>query len=215
MNEETLIRTALERRFARAGTPTFPDQVWRDAKPLQVANSSPSFRPLGFRYAAVLAVALAVVGVTAQAAPPLHDQYERFMGRFFVSTEPLQPGIHRADRLTIAQAQSRMSFPIVIPRGLPAHTRFLYAHVLRETPTPQVALAYEAHIGAKYYRISIDESPVAVGAAVAHFEVRGSQGTKSWSMPKRRWNHGSVVMDLFAYGLPSDLGDRIVQANTL
>ncbi len=47
--------------------------------------------------------------------------------RFFVSSKPLMPGIHAADRLTLAEAQRRISFPIVVPTGLPEGTRFQYA----------------------------------------------------------------------------------------
>jgi hypothetical protein len=115
----------------------------------------------------------------------------------------------------MAQAQQRMPFTIVDPAGLPEHTRFLYAHVLSEAPAPRVALNYETHLGAVYYRVSIEESTVVSGPPVAHFNVLGFLGrTIDWTLPKYRWKHGSVMMDLFDWHLPSELNDRIVRANT-
>lgn len=138
------------------------------------------------------------------------------MAPFFVSSKPLMPGIRRADRLTIADAQGHIPFPIVVPAGLPAGTRFLYAHVIGEQPTPRVALTYEARVASRYYRISISESNVAVGPPLAHFEVRTRGGTtKAWTLPVRRWKHGAVVMDLFAPGLPAGMSNQIVRANMI
>jgi hypothetical protein len=88
--------------------------------------------------------------------------------------------------------------------------------VISEHPTPRVALTYEAHIASRYYRISISESTVAVGPPLARFnvQIRG-RGTQKGTLPVRRWKHGGVVMDLFAWGLPTDMSDHIVRANTM
>jgi hypothetical protein len=133
----------------------------------------------------------------------------------FVSSRPLQRIIHRADELTIAEAQQHMPFPIVVPTGLPAGSTFQYAHVIREQPA-QVALNYQAHIGRGYYRIAISESTVPIGPSTMHLEYRPHGVTvKSWNVAVRRWKHGDVVMQLFDELLPSGVGDQIVRANTL
>jgi hypothetical protein len=163
-----------------------------------------------------LLVVVAVAGLAAQASDMIKLSYANLMAPFFGSSTPLMPGIHRADRLTIAEAQRRMPFSIVVPTGLPARTRFLYAHVISEQPTPRVALTYEAHVASRYYRISVDESTAAIGPPLAHFEVRTRGGDrKVWTLPVRRWKHGAVVMDLFVWGLPAEMSDQIVRANTM
>jgi hypothetical protein len=213
MNDDAqLIKAALERRFARASVPACPEGAWRVATTIARRRGVPR----GFAYAAALLAVVAIAGVAAQASSTIHVTYARLMAPFFVSSKPLQPGIHRADRLTIAQAQSRMPFTIVVPTGLPAHTRFVYAHILSEKPTPRVALTYEAHIASKYYRISFDESMVAVGQPRARFEWQSrGHGIQTWTIPMRRFKHGDIAMDMFAWGLPSDLSDRIVRENTM
>ncbi len=77
-------------------------------------------------------------------------------------------------------------------------------------------MTYQAHIASNYYRIAFDESTVAPGPARAHLDVAtAGGGRKSWSLPVRRFKHGAVFMDLFAFGLPEDMSDRIVRANTM
>jgi hypothetical protein len=215
MNDDAQhIKAALDRRFARAATPPCPDGAWR-AAPAQRATIVPARRrSRGFAYAAALLGVVAIGGLAAQASSS-GKLYEMPFMRAFVSSKPLQPMIHRADRLTIAQAQRRTPFTIVELTGLPAGSRFVYAAV-SEQPHPRVALTYEAHIASKYYRIAVNESTVAAGPPVAHFEVRSSHGaTKKWDLPLRRFKHGAVVMDLFTYGLPDDLSDRIVRSSAM
>jgi hypothetical protein len=214
MNDDArLIKAALDDRFSRAGTPPCPDGAWRAATSAHAAIT----RPRGvrrFAYAAALAGAVAIGGLAAQAATSGKFADTPF-SRMFASSKPLRPIIHRADQLTIAEAQRRMPFPIVVPTGLPAGSTFLYAHVIKEQPTAQVALNYQAHIGRGYYRIAISESTVAIGPAVARFEIRRRGATaKVWNLPMRRWKHGDVVMQMLAEGLPSGVGDDIVRANT-
>jgi hypothetical protein len=215
MNDDAeLIKAALDGRFSRAGTPQCPEGAWRAATSAPATVAGPrGFR--GFAYAAALLGAVAIGGLAAQAATSGRFSDTPF-SRMFASSKPLQPIIHRADRLTVAEAQRRMPFPIVVPTGLPAGSTFLYAHVIKEQPTAQVALNYQAHIGSGYYRIAISESTVPIGPAVAHLEYRPRGGTtKVWDLPVRRWKHGDVVMEMFAEGLPSGVGDQIVRANTL
>ncbi len=141
--------------------------------------------------------------------------YVKLITQFSVSTTTLTPGIHKADRLTIAQAQQRMPFAIVVPQALPADTRLMYAHVVSERPIARVNLSYEAHIAGEHYRISIDESTVAVGPPVVHFSFGTREGAdEQVTEPLRRWKHGTVVMEMVALGLPQTLADRIVRANT-
>ncbi|MDP9104351.1 MAG: hypothetical protein M3N49_00215 [Candidatus Eremiobacteraeota bacterium] len=216
MNDDArVIKAALDRRFARAATPPCPDGAWQAATAAPVRSDRPRGLPRGFAYAAALLAVVGIGGLAAQAANPdkLHDL--PFM-RFFVSSKPLMPGIHAADRLTIAEAQRRISFPIVVPTGLPEGTRFQYAHVIKEQPNPLVGLTYQAHIANKYYRIAFNESTVSAGPPSVHVQMRSSgHGTKSWDFPVRQFKHGDVFIDLLAFGLPEDLSDRIVRANTL
>ena len=217
MNDDAqLIKAALDRRFSRVETPPCPEGAWHAATTEPAPIARPRVLLRRFAYAAALLVIVGIAGVTAQASSTLQQGYARFMEPFFVSSKPLQPGIHRADRLTIAEAQSRMPFPIVVPAGLPANTRFLYAHVVSEQPNPRVALNYEAQIAHRYYRILVNESTVAAGPPVAHLEIQSlGHGTKKWTLPLRRFKHGAVVMDLSAWGLPTAMSDRIVRENTL
>jgi|ERR1700736_263800 len=213
MNDDAqLIKAALDRRFERAGTPPCPRGALLVATAVPATIERPRRLSPGFAYAAALLAVIGIGGLGAQAATSgkLHDL--PFMGAF-VSSKPLQPMIHKADRLTIAEAQRRIPFSIVEPTGLPAGTRFLYAAVI-EQPAPRVALSYEAHLGSKYYRISLSESTVE-GPAVARFEARlAGHGVKKWTLPRRRFKHGDIFMDLFAFGLPDDLSARIVRENT-
>ena len=215
MNDDAqLIKAALDRRFSRAATPSCPDGAWRAATPAPATSGRPrGFR--GFAYAAALVGAVAIGGLAAQAATSGKLADTPFL-KMFASSKPLQPLIHRADRLTVAEAQRRMPFPIVVPTGLPAGSTFLYAHVIKEQPTAQVALNYQAHIGRGYYRIAISESTVPIGPTVVRLEYRPrGVTTKVWRLPLRRWKHGDVVMEMFDAELPSGVGDRIVRENTL
>jgi|GEM_PF-1589129 len=215
-NEAQLIKAALDRRFARAETPACPEGAWHATSTEPATLARPRRFSRGFAYAAALVGVVAIGGLAAQAASSLKAGDATFMRWFSVSTRPLMPKIHAADRLTIAEAQRRMPFPIVVPKGLPAGSRLLYAHVVSEAPNPRVSLQYEAHIGSKYYDININELTGAVGPAVAHLEVRSvSHGNRSWDLPLRRWKHGAVVMEMIPGGLPAAMTERIVRANTL
>jgi hypothetical protein len=213
-DDAQLIKAALDRRFSRADTPACPDGAFRAATTTPGATARPRSLSRRFAYAAALLGVVAIGGLAAQASSSgkLHDL--PFM-TLFVSSKPLQPMIHRADRLTVAEAQRRMPFEIVIPAGLPAGTKFLYAHVISEHPIPHVALTYQAHIANRYYRIAVSESTAAIGPPRTHFEVRSPSGTKAWDLPVRRWKHGDIVMQLPGWGLPAEMSDRIVRANTL
>ena len=132
MNEAQLIKAALDRRFERAATPPCPDGAWLATPPAPARIARPRDVSRRFAYAAALLAVVGIGGLAAQAASSdkLHDL--PFM-RFFVSSKPLMPGIHATDRLTIAEAQRRISFPIVVPTGLPEGTRFQYARCQRTT----------------------------------------------------------------------------------
>ena len=215
MTEAQLIKAALDRRFARVATPPCPDGAWRatPAAPARIARPGGFSR--GFAYAAALLVIVGIGGLAAQAASTdkLHDL--PFM-RFFVSSTPLMPGIHAADRLTIAQAQRRISFPIFVPTGLPAGTHLEYAHVVSEQPHPRVSLTYQAHIAGKYYRITFDESTVTHGPSRMHLDlVATGRARKVWDFPIRRFKHGALFVNLYALGLPEAMTDRIIRANTM
>ncbi|HEX3465027.1 MAG TPA: hypothetical protein VHS78_13350 [Candidatus Elarobacter sp.] len=217
MNEsETIIKAALERRFARVPVPDLPQGPWR-SQPAPARR--PRFRSRGFVYASVVLGALAVAGVGAQASDTLRADFARFFP-LNGSSKPLPPMIHRADRLTIAQAQQRMPFTIVVPAGLPPNTTLQYAHVVSEQPVPRVALNYQALIGGRYYRININETTSVSGPPVAHFDVMfkakdGQTHHQSGTLPLRRWKHGDVIMEMLPEGLPPAVSERIVRANTL
>jgi hypothetical protein len=216
MNDDArLIKAALDRRFARVATPPCPDGAWRATPAAPAMIARPRGISRGFAYAAALLAVVGIGGLAAQAANSDKLHGLPFM-RFFVSSQPLMPGIHAADRLTIAEAQRRIPFPIVVPTGLPEGTRFQYAHVIRDQPNPLVGLTYQAHIANKYYRIAFNESTVSAGPPSVHVQVRSSgHGTKSWDFPVRQFKHGDVFMDLLAFGLPEAMSDRIVRANTM
>jgi hypothetical protein len=217
MNDDAqLIEAALHRRFARATPPPCPDGAWHATSTEPAMRARPRRFSRRFAYAAALLGVVAIGGLAAQAASSIKAGDATFMRWYSVSTKPLMPTIHAADRLTIAEAQDRMPFPIVVPKGLPAGTRLLYAHVVSENPNPRVQLRYEAHIGSKYYDININELTRAVGPPVTHLEVRRpGHATKSWNLPLRRWKHGAVVMEMFPNALPAGMADRIVRANTM
>ena len=242
MNDDAqLIKAALDRRFARAATPPCPDGAWNATGPATVARPRRVSR--GFAYAAALVGVVAIGGLAAQAASSIKSGDATFTRWFSaaVSTRPVMPKIHAADRLTIAEAQRRMPFPIVVPKGLPAGSRLMYAHVVSEQPNPRVSLQYEAHIGRKYYDVNINESTSVVGPPVRHIAIRlagqngvvvkpqprffaagGSSrpaiapdGTRTWNLPLRRWKHGGVFMEMLPTGLPAAMTERIVRANTM
>jgi hypothetical protein len=214
MNDDArLITAALDRRFSRAGTPACPEGAWRAvaAEPSRIAR--PNSVPRKFAYAAALVAGVAAAGLAAQASGAVNISNLPFWTH--VSSKPLTPIIHAADRLTIAEAQRRMPFTIVEPKGLPASTRLLYAHVVSESPVHRVALRYEAHIGSKYYDITFNEATKAVGPPIAHFTLMNAKHvTKTWTAPLRRWKQDGVVMEMHAWGLPAALSDAIVRANT-
>lgn len=175
--------------------------------------------------AAAAAVALTVAtdggrgGVVAQASGVLRAGYAHLF-IFQGSSKPLPPLIHRADRLTIAQAQERVPFAIVVPAGLPPHTILQYAAVGSEHPVPRVVLNYQTQIGGRYYRTIIVETTTVSGPPVAHFDVirKGKDGRlrhETWTLPLRRWKHGDVIMEMLPQGLPATMIDRIVRENTL
>ncbi len=215
MNESQTIKAALERRFARAAIPDTPRGPWN-------AKTAPAYRPhrrsRAFVYASAVLGLVLVAGAAVQASGTLRDNYARlFMNS---SSKPLMPLIHRADRLTIAQAQQRIPFAIVVPTGLPAHTSLQYAHVVSEHPIPRVALNYQAQIGGRYYRININETTAVSGPPVAHFEAflkkkDGQIHHEVWTVPVRRWKHGAVIMELVPGDVPAATVDRIVRENTM
>jgi hypothetical protein len=217
MNDDAqLIKAALDRRFARATTPPCPEVAWHAASTEPATAARPRGFSHRFTYAAALVGVIAIGGLAAQAASSIKAGDSTFTRWFGVSTRPLMPKIHAADRLTIAEAQRRMPFPIVVPKGLPAGTRLLYAHVVSEKPNPRVSLQYEAHVGSKYYDININELTGAAGPPVAHFKgLLAGHAMKSWNLPLRRWKHGAVIMEMVPKGLPAAMTERIVQANTM
>lgn len=219
MNESQTIKAAIERRFARAPIPDVPRGPWTTETTRVVRPHGPARR---FAYASAALGILVAAGVAAQASGALPATYARLIG-WGGSSKPLPPLIHRADRLTIAQAQQHMPFTIVIPAGLPAHTSLQYAHVVSERPVPRVALNYQTEIGGRYYRINVNETTVANDPAVAHvahfalvFRTKdGRRQHQAGMVPMRRWKHGAVVMELIPSGLPDAVVDRIVRENTL
>jgi hypothetical protein len=215
IDDARLIKAALDRRFERAEIPACPDGAWHPVTTAPATTARPRGFSRRFAYAAALVGVVAIGGLAAQAASSGKLQGTPFM-RMFVSSKPLPHIIHRADELTIADAQRRMPFPIVALEGLPAGTQFLYAHVISEHPIPRVVLNYQAHIARGYYRIAVTESTVAYGPAVVRFEYRPRGAvTKTWNVPMRRWKHGALVMQMLGEGLPPGVADRIVEANTM
>jgi hypothetical protein len=215
MNEAQTIKAAIERRFSRAAVPDVPLGPWRAEPARALRPHAPSRR---FAYASTVLGVFVAAGVAAQASGTLPAYYARLVG-FGGSAKPLPPLVHRADRLTITQAQQHMPFQIVVPAGLPAHTSLQYAHVVSEQPIPRVALNYQTQIGGRYYRININETTAVSGPPVTHFEAifKGKDGRsrhQTWTVPLRRWKHGAVVMEMVPAGLPAPVVDRIVRETT-
>ncbi len=214
MNEDQKIETALARRFARAAVPECPALAWNSMTPVPVRRRS---RSRSFAYACATVIVLITGGVAAHASGALQAGYARLFP-FGGSSQPIPPLIHSADRFTIAQAQQHMPFPIVVPAGLPSGTILRYAHVVSAYPVPRVSLVYQTHIGARYYQIIINETTAASGPALAHFEDegKGKDGRtryESWTLPLRRWNHGTIIMEMLPEGLPAVIVNRIVREN--
>ena len=215
MNEHQIIEAALQQRFARAMVPECPQGPWC---PATIAPRRPQPRSRGFAYVGAVIVILVSAGLAAQASGVLRVGYEH-LRIFQGSSKPLQPLIHRADRLTIAQAQQHLPFAVVEPAGMPPHTIFQYAHVVSEHPVPRVAMMYQTQIGGKYYWININETTAVSGPPIARFEAisKGKDARlhhETWTVPMRRWKHGDVIMEMVPLGLPAAVVDRIVRENT-
>ena len=216
MNERHIIEAALERRFARATVPECPPGPWgpTTGAPLQLRR-----RSRGFAYACAALAILLSAGIATQASDVLRAGYAHLFP-FGGSSKPLPGLIHRADRLTIAQAQQLVPFPIVVPVGLPPNTTFQYASAVGGRPIPGVGLMYQTKIGGLYYLIAINETTAVSGPPVAHFEAigKGKDGRthhRAWTVPLRRWKHGDLIMEMFPGALPDNITDRIVRENTL
>ncbi len=215
VNERQIIEAALQQRFARAAVPECPTGLWT---PATAVPRQPRPRPRGFTYACAVLVVLVSAGVAAQASGALRAGYAQ-LRMFQGSSKPLPPLIHRADRFTMAQAQQRLPFALVMPAGLPPNTTFQYAHVVSEHSVPSVALMYQTQIGGKYYWININETTAVSGPPIARFEAvgKGKDGRlhdHTWTVPMRRWKHGEVIMEMLPLGLPAAVVDRIVRENT-
>ncbi len=214
MNDDREITTALERRFGRARVPGCPSLAWAALRSLPAPRRA---RPRRYAYALSALVVLISGAVAAQASGALSASFAKFFNRG--SSTPLPPMIHAADRLTVAQAQQHVGFPIVVPTALPQDATFEYAHVIPRGPVASVALYYQAKIDGKYYRIIIDESSAVYQPAVAHFEVqrKGQNGTMSlekFTLPLRVWKHGGTFMEMLPQGLPKDVVNQIVRENS-
>jgi len=214
MNEVQIIKTALERRFARVAIPDCPQQAWSGKTAPAVRHT----RSRGFAYVSAALGMLALGGVAAQASGTIPARLAHLMW-LDGSSKPIPPLIHRADQLTIAQAQQRMPFAIVVPAGLPPHTSLQYAHVVSEQPVPRVALNYQARIGGRYYRININETTAVSEPPVRHhrpiFKAKnGSTYREVATLRPRRWKHGALIMEMVPAGLPAPIVDRIVRENT-
>lgn len=215
MNEDQKIQSALERRFARVAVPEPPSLAWSSMASVPVRRRARSHR---FAYVCAALIVAIGGGVAAQASGALGAGYAHLFNAG--ASKPLPPLIHRADRLTVAQAQQHIPFPIVIPAGLPPQSTFEYAHVVNRDHIPGVGLVYQTRIAARYYRIIISETTAMTGAPVAHFEVEGKgkngrMRRESWTLPLRVWKHGAIFMAMLPQGLPQDVVDRIVRENTL
>lgn len=216
MNEHQLIEAALQRRFARAVVPECPPGPWGLTTAVPVR---PRLWSRGFAYACAALVILISAGVAGQASGALRAGYAHLF-LFQGSSKPIPPLIHRADRLTIAQAQQRIPFAIVVPVGLPPLTIFQYAHVVSERPIPRVDLVYQTQISDRYYRININEATAVSGPPIVHAEAifkakDGRTHREAWAIPLRRWKHGDLIMEMVPQGLPAAVVDRIVRENTL
>lgn len=216
MNEVQIIEEALQRRFARSAVPECPQGPW---SPTTAAPIRPHHRSRRLAYAIAVLGMVVSAGVVAQASGVLTAGYAHLI-IFQGSSKPLSPLIHRADRLTIAQAQQHVPFAIVVPAGLPPHTILQYADVGSEHPVPRVVLNYQTQIGGRYYRTVIVETTSDTGPPVAHFEAigKGKDGRlrhRTWTVTLRRWKHKDVIMEMLSQGLPATMVDRIVRENTL
>lgn len=210
-NHAELIRTALERRYARLPLPACPDKSWRVEEAKAAVKVGPIARSRTFAYLSAALVVMAIAGLSANASTVITQTYMRFMGTG--SSKPLPPMIHAADRLTIEEAQRRMPFAIVEPKALPEHTLLRYAGVGKELPITRVSLFYETHIANRYYRIIFGESTVE-GPASTPVVLEGRNGkVKRYALQIRRWRHGPLFFSLVAPGLPDDISARIVRAN--
>lgn len=215
MNEDQKIAAALERRFARVAVPECPRLSWSSMAPVPARRRAPSHR---FAYVCAALVLLVGSAVAAQASGALRAGYAHFFNAG--STTPLPPLIHRSDRLTVAQAQQRIPFSIVVPVGLPPHTLFEYASVMNRGAVPSVALVYQTKLSERYYRIIINETTAVSGTQAAHFEVEGPGKNgrirrETWTLPLRVWKHGAIFMEMLPQGLPPAVVNRIVRENTL
>jgi hypothetical protein len=208
------ITRALDERFAGAGMPDCPSTAW--SVPAGTASSPHprNRRSYGLGYAAALLATILAVGSIARASGDVSQAYARLLASVFASSTPIRPGIHAADRLTIAEAQRRMPFTIVEPAGLPAGTRLMYAHVVREKPVAQVQLQYQAHLQGRYYLLSFEESTAPIGPPQVRFELSDGPHTKHFFVPLRRWHDGPIVIDFFAHGFPDSMSADIERANT-
>lgn len=214
MNDDREITTALERRFGRAQVPACPSLAWGALSSLPAPRHA---RPRRYAYAWAALVVLVSGGVAAQASGALSATFAKLFNSG--SSAPLPPMIHAADRLTVAQAQHHVPFPIVVPTGLPQDARFEYAHLIPRSPVATVALYYQAKIDGKYYRIIIQESNAVNQPEVAHFEVQrkvsnGLMHFEKFTLPLRVWKHEGTFMEMLPQGLPKDVVDRIVRENS-
>jgi hypothetical protein len=158
VNEDQEIEAALEWRFARAAVPECPRLAWGSMSSVPVRRRA---RSRSHAYPFATLVVLIGGGVAAQASGALRAGYAHLFNSG--SSKPLPPLIHGADRLTVAQAQQQVPFSIVVPVGLPPHSTFEYAHVVRREPVPNIALYYQTQIGGRYYRVIIDETTAVNG----------------------------------------------------
>ncbi|MDP9018888.1 MAG: hypothetical protein M3N19_11285 [Candidatus Eremiobacteraeota bacterium] len=215
MNESQIIEMALQRQFARESVPECPRGPWA---PTTIAPLPHRPQSKNFAFACAVLVILLGAGIATEASGVLRAGYAHLFNQG--SSTPLPPLIHKADRLTIAQAQQHMPFTIVAPVGLPTQTIFQYAHVLSEQPKASVSLVYQTQIAGRYYRILIGETNAISGPPVAHFEgivqeKNGKTRRETWTLPLLRWKHGNVIMEMLPQGLPATVTDRIVRENTL
>jgi hypothetical protein len=214
MNDDREITAALELRFGRARIPECPSLAWGALASRRAPRRA---RPRGYAYALAALVVLVSGGVATQASGALSASFAKLFNRG--SSTPLPPMIHAADRLTVAQAQQHVAFPIVVPTGLPQDATFEYAHVIPRSPVASVVLYYQAKIDGEYYRIIIQESSAVKQPEVAYFEVQrqgknGLMHLEKWTLPMRVWKHGATFMEMLPQGLPNGVVDRIVRQNS-
>ncbi len=213
MNDrDELIRAAVRRRYASLAVPACPDISWRIAETMPVAKSGPPVaRSRTLRYVAAAAVLLAIAGLSANASTLIALSHIRFMGGS--SSRPLPPMIHAADRLTVKEAQRRVPFVIVLPKGLPEHTTFDYAEVASAEGSAHVNLSYQALVGNRYYRLVFGESTIEAPSRIP-VEVGTRDGAvHKYYLPVRRWRHDTLFMSLITPGLADGVSERIARAN--